>query len=182
MAVLAEAEVHDVEAAELADAELVRVGALVAEHRVVGVDRADALEASCVDLTGASINALSTSADDARPSTESITSADCAQVASMIQAVELRTEPVQCDFEALLPDDALLVAVATTALGMATTGVHIQSSAAPAGSYQDVLEATHCPGSNFVSSRISHASLTYATYTIGVRPSTLRSNHPAGNG
>ena len=44
VAVGAEAEVDHVEAAELAEPQLVRVGALVAEHRVVGVDRADLLE------------------------------------------------------------------------------------------------------------------------------------------
>ncbi len=64
-------------------------------------DHADSLLASCADLTGQDINALSTT-----PNTEtlaaSITADDCAQVASMVQAVELRKEPVQCNFQPLL--------------------------------------------------------------------------------
>src|SRR3546814_9801540 len=49
---------------------------------------------------------LSTSENDAQSATEKISTDDCAQVAAMIKAVELRTEPVQCEFEPLLPDEA----------------------------------------------------------------------------
>ena len=44
MAAFAEAEVDDVEPADLGDALLIRVGALVASHGVDGVGRADPLE------------------------------------------------------------------------------------------------------------------------------------------
>ena len=59
---------------------------------------ADALEASCADLVGAQLSNLSTEANDHSPSPFKITAADCTQVAAMAQAVELRDEPVQCDF------------------------------------------------------------------------------------
>src|SRR3546814_67461 len=70
------------------------------------VDHADSLEASCVDLTDKRLTELSTSENDAQSATEKISTDDCAQVAAMIKAVELRTEPVQCEFEPLLPDEA----------------------------------------------------------------------------
>jgi hypothetical protein len=63
-------------------------------------DHADALEASCADLTGKPINNLSTGAS-AGVSSEVISAIDCAQVTAMIAAVELRTEPTQCAFKPL---------------------------------------------------------------------------------
>ena len=62
------------------------------------VGHADALEQSCADLTGTNLASLS----DGSPSGEVISAADCAEVAKAILAVELRTEPVQCDFQPLL--------------------------------------------------------------------------------
>ena len=61
------------------------------------VDHADALEASCADLTGQPLNAL-TGGD----SGEVITPADCAEVTNAIEAVELRTLPAFCNFGPLL--------------------------------------------------------------------------------
>ncbi len=61
-------------------------------------DHADALESSCVDLTGKQLRKLSVEPNDSGAYDKKITSADCAQVAAMALAVELRTEPVQCDF------------------------------------------------------------------------------------
>ncbi|MDN5893731.1 MAG: M4 family metallopeptidase [Nocardioides sp.] len=69
-------------------------------------DHANSLEAACADLTAKRINKLSTKEDDSTPSNDKITTSDCAQVAAMTKAVELRTEPVQCNFEPLLPDKA----------------------------------------------------------------------------
>ncbi len=60
-------------------------------------DHADALEQSCSDLTGAPLNALT-----GGPSGEVIAPADCAEIASMIEAVELRLPPTQCNFQPLL--------------------------------------------------------------------------------
>src|SRR5262245_59844696 len=65
-------------------------------------DHADALEASCTDLVGQPINALSTDPDDSAVSNEVIEASDCVAVAAMAQAVELRTDPVQCNFQPLL--------------------------------------------------------------------------------
>ena len=59
-------------------------------------DHADALEASCQDLIGLPINALSTGGPAGLAA--SITAADCAEVSDMIAAVELRTDPEQCNF------------------------------------------------------------------------------------
>lgn len=61
-------------------------------------DHADALAQSCADLTGQNLNDLKTGA----PSGEVINAQDCAQVAKMAQAVELRTAPAQCNFVPLL--------------------------------------------------------------------------------
>jgi Zn-dependent metalloprotease len=63
-------------------------------------DHADALEQSCSDLVGVNLNAFA-----GGPSGEVITPADCAEVASMIEAVELRLPPTQCNFQPLLAQD-----------------------------------------------------------------------------
>lgn len=60
-------------------------------------DHADALEASCGDLIGQPLTALT-----GGPSGETVTSADCAEVARAIAAVELRTPPAFCSFAPLL--------------------------------------------------------------------------------
>jgi Zn-dependent metalloprotease len=63
-------------------------------------DHADALEASCNDLIGATLAGLST--DGPASSSEVITLADCVEVSDMIAAVELRTDPTQCNFQPIL--------------------------------------------------------------------------------
>jgi len=64
-------------------------------------DHADALEASCQDLIGQPLNALSLTSTG--PSGLTITAGDCAQVTAMIAAVELRHDPTQqCGFHPLL--------------------------------------------------------------------------------
>jgi hypothetical protein len=66
-------------------------------------DHADALEASCTDLIGVPLEGLSTTPTPAGPSGEAIAAGDCAQVAEMIAAVELRTDPAsQCNFQPVL--------------------------------------------------------------------------------
>jgi Zn-dependent metalloprotease len=64
-------------------------------------DHADALETSCTDLLGVNLQGLSTGAP-VGPSGQMLTLADCAAVTQMIAAVELRTEPTQCNFQPLL--------------------------------------------------------------------------------
>ena len=61
-------------------------------------DHADALDQSCTDLTGVNLASLSTGL----PSGEVIAAADCAQVAKMALAVQLRTPPTQCNFVPML--------------------------------------------------------------------------------
>ncbi|NPD06486.1 hypothetical protein HN031_17565 [Nocardioides sp. zg-1308] len=68
-------------------------------------DLADGLEASCVDLTGKPINKVSLADNDVQPAAP-ITAADCAELAKVITATELRAEPVQCDFQPLLDPKA----------------------------------------------------------------------------
>lgn len=65
-------------------------------------DHADALEASCQDLVGATLTNLSTGAP-AGDAPGAILAGDCTEVSDMIAAVELRTDPTaQCNFEPLL--------------------------------------------------------------------------------
>ncbi|MDC8770231.1 M4 family metallopeptidase [Roseateles albus] len=59
---------------------------------------ADALAASCKDLTGKPLNDLKTG----NVSGDVITESDCAQVDKMALAVELRTAPTQCGFGPIL--------------------------------------------------------------------------------
>ncbi len=65
-------------------------------------DHADALEASCTDLISDPLEGLSTSSTPAGDSGQSISAADCLSVTAMIAAVELRTEPTQCNFQPAL--------------------------------------------------------------------------------
>ncbi|MBP7998765.1 MAG: M4 family metallopeptidase [Chloroflexi bacterium] len=66
-------------------------------------DHADSLEASCVDLVtaGTDLNDF-----DGTPSGEIMTAADCTELADMIAAVELRTEPTFCNFQPMLDPNA----------------------------------------------------------------------------
>jgi len=64
-------------------------------------DHADALESSCLDLTGVDLADLTTG----EPSGQAISDADCAEVTKAIAAVEFRTYPEQCGFEPLLDPD-----------------------------------------------------------------------------
>jgi Zn-dependent metalloprotease len=70
------------------------------------VAAADGLEQSCADLVGQPINQVSTETDGTPTPAEPITAADCTQVATAIRAVEMRVEPVQCDFQPLLQQGA----------------------------------------------------------------------------
>ncbi|WP_044403566.1 M4 family metallopeptidase [Lacinutrix sp. Hel_I_90] len=63
---------------------------------------ADALEASANDLIGINLNGLTTEAMPAGLSGESITAADVIQLNKVILAVELRTNPDACGYQALL--------------------------------------------------------------------------------
>ena len=70
-------------------------------------DHADALEASCADLIGpADQQAEHRRRTPARHRPPTISAADCAAVTRLIAAVELRTEPTQCNFQPLLNQDA----------------------------------------------------------------------------
>ena len=63
-------------------------------------DHADALEASCADLTGVQLFEVTTSdVGIGNFSNELITAADCSAVAAAMEAVEMRLEPTQCAFE-----------------------------------------------------------------------------------
>ncbi len=70
------------------------------------VDHADALEASCTSLIGINLNALDTDSAVTTPSGEMISAADCQEVAKINTAVQLRTEPTQCNFGPLLDPNA----------------------------------------------------------------------------
>lgn len=69
-------------------------------------DHADALAASCTDLVGAPLKKLSTNPNDSAASTETIAAGDCATIADVAAAVELRKEPVQCNFQPMFDPNA----------------------------------------------------------------------------
>ncbi len=69
-------------------------------------DHADALEASCTDLIGATLYEPKTDATAPVVSGDVIAAGDCTEVADAIAAVELRSEPTQCNFTPLLDPDA----------------------------------------------------------------------------
>jgi cysteine-rich repeat protein len=66
------------------------------------LDHADALEAACSSLIGVELADLL----DGTNTGEIITLGNCDEVSAIIEAVELRTAPVQCGFELLLEPDA----------------------------------------------------------------------------
>ncbi len=73
------------------------------------VDHANSLEASCSDLVGKQIKEISTAPNDSvvAYAQDRITTGDCAQVAAMTQAVELRVDPTEeCQFQPLLQPGA----------------------------------------------------------------------------
>lgn len=67
------------------------------------VDHADALESSCTDLIGQTLKVPSTDPSDSVDSPDQIEAADCAQVTSMIGAMDMRLDPTdKCNWEQLL--------------------------------------------------------------------------------
>lgn len=70
------------------------------------IDAANAFEQSCVDLVGQPINKLTTAPDATPVAATPIAEADCTSVVAATAATEMRTEPVKCNFQALLAKDA----------------------------------------------------------------------------
>ncbi|WP_170286122.1 M4 family metallopeptidase [Nocardioides rubriscoriae] len=70
-------------------------------------DAADALEQSCADLVGETINKITTATDAGPTAVAPLTTADCTSVSKAMTAVEMRTEPVQCNFQPLLATGSL---------------------------------------------------------------------------
>lgn len=69
-------------------------------------DAANAFEQSCADLVGQPINKLTTAPGATPESATPIAAGDCASVTAATAATEMRTEPVKCNFKALLAKDA----------------------------------------------------------------------------
>lgn len=78
-------------------------------------DHADALAASCADLTGKRINEPTTEPSTYQPSQQKIAATDCAAVEQMAKAVELRKDPAQCNYQPLLKQNAPALCGAGTA-------------------------------------------------------------------
>ncbi len=70
------------------------------------VDNADALDTACAALIGQTLYNLDTQSPAGVVSGQSITAGDCAEVADATAAVEMRTEPTQCNFQPMLDPDA----------------------------------------------------------------------------
>ncbi len=64
-------------------------------------DMADGLEAACAQLIGQPIKELSLQANTPGGAATPITATDCADLGKAIAAVELRQDPVQCDYQPL---------------------------------------------------------------------------------
>ncbi|MPZ17167.1 MAG: hypothetical protein GEV06_04540 [Luteitalea sp.] len=64
-------------------------------------DHADALDAACTDLIGEQLTDLKTG----EPVPDTLSAADCEQVAKAMVAVEMQREPTQCNFQPLLAKD-----------------------------------------------------------------------------
>lgn len=75
---------------------------------------ADALEASCADLTGINLQGLSTTSTPAGLSGEIITTSDCAELSKVLLAVELRINPDDCNFTTILESTDPLCEAATS--------------------------------------------------------------------
>jgi Zn-dependent metalloprotease len=70
-------------------------------------DHADALLASCADFVGVRLPNLGTGSAPVGGARQAITTGNCASVAAMTNAVELRTDPTtQCNFQPILRGDA----------------------------------------------------------------------------
>jgi Zn-dependent metalloprotease len=65
-------------------------------------DAANGLEQSCADLVGKPINKISTKPGEGPTTVTPIAAADCASVSRAMTATEMRTEPVQCNFQPVL--------------------------------------------------------------------------------
>ncbi len=100
-------------------------------------DHADALEASCADLVGHPLAALT-----GGPSGETISASDCAQVAAMIAAVELRTAPTFCNFPPLLNPALPSLCSATTTTGVALPIASFDFESDPTASWTASRTAT----------------------------------------
>lgn len=66
---------------------------------------ADDFEQACTDLVGQPINKLSTAVNGTQSPATPITATDCEQVVKTMTAVEMRANPVQCNFQPLLNKD-----------------------------------------------------------------------------
>ena len=80
-------------------------------------DLADGLEQSCDDLTGQKLTQLSTKVNDRVMTNAEITPGDCAQVAKVVEAVQLRFDPTdQCNWQPTLDPNTppLCTGTATT--------------------------------------------------------------------
>lgn len=84
------------------------------------VDHADALDAACSALIGATLYELDTQSPTGTVSADVVNSGDCAEVAAAA-AVELRTEPTFCNFQPLLDPNAPALCG-----GSATSDIHFQ--------------------------------------------------------
>jgi len=103
-------------------------------------DHAEALEASCSDLTGAELKTFSGAV-----SAERITAADCMQVSNMIAAVELRAAPAACSFAPLLDPRTAPTCSTSTTTGVTTAIASFNFEADPTSTWTATRSGT-APG------------------------------------
>jgi Zn-dependent metalloprotease len=70
------------------------------------VAAADALETSCTDLVGQPINEVTAEPEAGPTPADPVVAGDCTQLTNALTAVEMRTEPVQCNFQPMFDKNA----------------------------------------------------------------------------
>ena len=105
------------------------------------VDHADALDTACSALIGATLYELDTSSPNGVVSGQSVTAADCTEVANASTAVEFRTPPTFCNFTTLLDTNAPALCGGGT-----VNSIHTQDFESGLGSWNVGTRAVVNPG------------------------------------
>ncbi len=147
-------------------------------------DHADALDSACTTLTGVNLPALSTTVPNASPSGIIITAADCAEVAKINDAVELRTPVSQCNFSTLLDPNAPPLCSGVGSVQTASFE-DFESGSLPAGwsvSSHDVANPATFdnPGWSVASSLPAGASGSFATFVPDLNQGNCAADDESG--
>ncbi|RTL47191.1 MAG: hypothetical protein EKK53_00155 [Burkholderiales bacterium] len=121
---------------------------------------ADAIEQSCRDLTGVNLNSLTTG----QPSGEIISAADCGEVAKAMLAVEMRRDPTQCGFVALLAKNPPALCPAGTQSIVASDGFDGGKKSGIKWTVSHTGPANYAPNDWIVTNNLPFGRTGYAIY------------------